>query len=225
MADREALHLPGREGASDPITALATCNEPKPSLTGLRIEVVRSAPPVSHGGCAADAIAGRGRRVVACSPCAGGDRPAARRRDLTCNAGGVMSGTSAEGALVIVWGQAVRGREHQALEVFQESLAYYTRLQQAGEITSFEPVALEPSGGSLAGFTLIRGDAARLQRLRISEEFLRLNNRVLHIVDNFGVHTGFVGENMQRLYADWGAQAVALQPTRTGAEQPAYAPR
>lgn len=135
-----------------------------------------------------------------------------------------MAGNTADGALVIVWGQAVRGREHQALDVFQETLAYYGRLQQAGEITSFEPVALEPSGGALAGFILLRGDAARLQRLRTSEEFLRLDNRALHIVDNFGVHTGFLGEAMQRLYADWGAQAAALQSTRAGADGPAPAP-
>ena len=140
-----------------------------------------------------------------------------------------MAGTTEEGALVVVWGQAVRGREHQALEVFQESLTFYGRLQQAGEITSFEPVALEPSGGTLDGFTLLRGDAARLQRLRASEEFLRLNNRALHVVDNYGVHTGFLGQTMQRLYADWGAQAVALQSARAGADAstytPAYAPR
>jgi hypothetical protein len=136
-----------------------------------------------------------------------------------------MAGTTDEGALVIVWGQAVRGREHQALEVFQEALAFYGRLQQAGEITSFEPVALEPSGGALAGLLVLRGDAARLQRLRTSEEFLRLSSRSMHIVDNYGVHTGFLGEALQRLYADWGAQAAALQSATTGADAPAYAPR
>ena len=136
-----------------------------------------------------------------------------------------MPDAGAEGALVVVWGQAVRGREHQALEVFQESLAYYGQLQEAGEIMSFEPVALEPSGGSLAGFTILRGEPARLQRLRMSEEFLRLNSRALHVVDNFGVHTGFIGQALQRLYADWGTQAAALQSARAGYGAPAYAPR
>ncbi len=115
-----------------------------------------------------------------------------------------------EGALFVGWGPAVRGREQKALQVFDEAVALYTRLQQAGEITSFEPVLLEPHGGELAGFFLLRGEPERLQRLRASEEFLRLNNRASLITDNFGVVTAFVGEDLQRLFADWGAQAADL---------------
>lgn len=131
------------------------------------------------------------------------------------------------GALVMVWGQAVRGREQHALEVFDEVLAYFGRLQRAGEVESFEPVALEPSGGTLAGFLLARGDPAQLQRLRLSDEFLRLTNRSLHIVDHFGVHTAFLGDDLQRLYANWGAQAQALTSTLAGAAgaAPSYQPR
>lgn len=116
----------------------------------------------------------------------------------------------AEAALFIGWGPVVHGRERQALEVFDEVLAYYTRLQQAGEITSFEPVALEPHGGELDGFLLIHGDQEKLARLRASEEFLRLNNRGNLVVEHLGVVTGFVGEVLRRQYADFGAQAAAL---------------
>jgi hypothetical protein len=130
-----------------------------------------------------------------------------------------------QAALVVVWGQAVRGREQQALEVFGEALAYYGRLREAGEIASFEPVALEPSGGDLAGFLILRGEPARLNRIRTSEEFLRLNNRSLHIVDHFGVHTAYLGDALQRLYADWGSQAAALLTSqRPAAAAPAYTP-
>ena len=130
------------------------------------------------------------------------------------------------GALVVVWGQAVRGREQHALEVFTEVLAYYGRLQRAGEIDSFEPVALEPSGGTLAGFLIARGDAAQLQRIRLSDEFLRLSNRSLHVVDNFGVHGAYLGDDLQRLYANWGAQAQALTSSLAGAAggAPSYQP-
>ena len=48
----------------------------------------------------------------------------------------------ATGALVIGWGPPVRGREQKALQVFNESIQFYTRLQQQGTIESFEPVAL-----------------------------------------------------------------------------------
>ena len=116
----------------------------------------------------------------------------------------------ATGALVIGWGPAVRGREHKALQVFNEAIQYYTQLQQQGTIESFEPVALEPHGGDLLGFLLVRGDREKLNALRTSEEFLRLNNRAALIVDNFGVITAFIGEELQRLFADFGTQASEL---------------
>jgi hypothetical protein len=49
----------------------------------------------------------------------------------------------ADAALFVGWGNAVRGRERQALKVFAEAAEFYTRLQQEGEIESFEPVFLE----------------------------------------------------------------------------------
>jgi hypothetical protein len=116
----------------------------------------------------------------------------------------------ATGALVIGWGPTVRGRELKALQVFNEAIQFYTRLQQQGTIESFEPVALEPHGGDLAGFLLIRGDREKLNAIRTSEEFLRLNNRAALIVDNFGVITAFIGEELQRQFADFGTQASEL---------------
>ena len=75
----------------------------------------------------------------------------------------------ATGALVIGWGPAVRGREQKALQVFNEAIQYYTRLQQQGTIESFEPVALEPHGGDLEGFLLIRGDRVDLDDLAVPD--------------------------------------------------------
>ena len=116
----------------------------------------------------------------------------------------------AMGALFIGWGPAVRGREQKALEVFQEALQYYGRMQQQGEVQSFEPVALEPHGGDLAGFLLVKGDADKLARLRASDEFIALNTRALLVVENFGVVGAFVGDGLQGLFADFGKQAAAL---------------
>jgi hypothetical protein len=116
----------------------------------------------------------------------------------------------AMGALFIGWGPTVRGREHKALEVFQEALQYYGRLQQQGEIQSFEPVALEPHGGDLAGFLLIKGDADKLAHLRAGDEFIALNTRAQLVVENFGVAGAFVGEGLQSLFADFVKQATAL---------------
>jgi hypothetical protein len=116
----------------------------------------------------------------------------------------------ATSALMVGWGPAVRGREQKALQVFNEAIQYYTRLQQQGTIESFEPVALEPHGGDLLGFLLVRGDREKLNALRSSEEFIHLNNRAALVVENLGVVTAFIGEDLQRLFADFQSQLSEL---------------
>src|SRR5258708_1446098 len=116
----------------------------------------------------------------------------------------------ATGALMIGWGPVVPGREQKSLLVFNESIQFYTRLQQQGTIESFEPVALEPHGGDLNGFLILRGDREKLNALRTSEGFLRLNNRAAQIVANLGAITAVIGEELQRLFAGLGTQASEL---------------
>jgi hypothetical protein len=116
----------------------------------------------------------------------------------------------AQGAVFIGWGAAARGREKASLTVFNEGVQYWTRLRQQGEIESFEPVQLEPHGGDLAGFCLIRGDAEKLDRLRRSEEWLRMNARAAMVVDNLGIVTAHVGEGLQKLFGQFGEVANEL---------------
>lgn len=116
----------------------------------------------------------------------------------------------AQGALFIGWGNAVRGREHKALQVFGEAIQQYTAWQQQGEIDSFEAVALDPHGGDLAGFLLVKGDRDKLERLRYSQEFIRLTTRAQLIVENFGVVGAFIGEELDQLFNDFGQQAGEL---------------
>jgi hypothetical protein len=116
----------------------------------------------------------------------------------------------AEAALFIGWGEVVPGRERQAQRVFDEAVAYWTRLQQQGELESFEPVALEPHGGDLAGFCLLRGERERLSRLRYSEEFRRLDARALLVVRKFGVVGADLGEDLRRTFATYQEQTGDL---------------
>ena len=116
----------------------------------------------------------------------------------------------AKGVLFIGWGPAVRGRERKALQVFQEALAYNQRLQQSGQIDSFEPIALEPHGGDLEGYVLIKGDADKLARLRIDQEFVSLSTRAQLVVENFGVVGGVYGAELQALFADFEKAASEL---------------
>jgi hypothetical protein len=101
-----------------------------------------------------------------------------------------------DSGLFIGYGGAVRGRERQALKVFGEAFEYLAGLQQSGEIESFEPVSLEPHGGDLAGFFMVRGDEDKLNRLRGSEEFGRLIARGELVVENVGIVGAVFGERL-----------------------------
>ena len=116
----------------------------------------------------------------------------------------------ADAGLFIGWGEVVRGRETEATELFQETLGWYASLQQEGVIESFEPVFLEPHGGDLAGFILIRGDAEKLASLRVSDDFVRLSTRVGLIVDRLGVVGADMGERLQRQVEYYTEQVAAL---------------
>jgi hypothetical protein len=102
----------------------------------------------------------------------------------------------ADSGLFVGFGLPVRGRERQAIKVFNEAFEYYSRLQQDGQIESFEPVLLEPHGGELGGFFLLRGDKDTLARVRGSEEFERLTARAQLITENLGIVSAFLGERL-----------------------------
>lgn len=116
----------------------------------------------------------------------------------------------ADAGLFVGFGNPVRGRESQAVELFNETLDWYGRLQEEGEIESFEPVFLEPHGGDLNGFILIRGDAEKLARLRVSEEFTQLTVRAGLCVDSVGVVAADLNERLQRQMAFYTEQIGAL---------------
>ncbi len=63
----------------------------------------------------------------------------------------------ADHALFVGWGEVVPGREQRATRVFGETMAYFGRLQQEGAVAGVEPFFLEPHGGDLGGFFLVRG--------------------------------------------------------------------
>jgi hypothetical protein len=104
----------------------------------------------------------------------------------------------ADAGLFIGWGAPVRGREAKGLEVFNEALAYYGRLQQEGVIEGFETVILEPHGGDLQGFILVRGGEEKLAQLRVDDEFVRLSTRASLIVESVGVIGAALGEGLEQ---------------------------
>jgi hypothetical protein len=116
----------------------------------------------------------------------------------------------ADSGLFVGWGTVVRGRESQSLELFNEFLGYCGGLLENGEIESFEPVFLEPHGGDLAGFVLIRGDADRLASIRMSDEWVKHATRGGLMTENFGVVSASMGERLEREMAVYVEQIGAL---------------
>jgi hypothetical protein len=116
--------------------------------------------------------------------------------------------------LFLGWGEVVRGREQLALEVFQETIAYYLKLQEEGRIESFEPVLLAPHGGDLAGFIMLYGEQSSLDSIRSSPEFLRIVARASGVVHNVGVVSAYRGEALGETMGIFGQVAQGLPQSR-----------
>jgi hypothetical protein len=116
----------------------------------------------------------------------------------------------ADAGLFIGWGGAVHGRERKGLQVFNEAVEYFQGLQKAGEIEGFEAVLLEPHGGDLNGFFLLRGQRDRISRVRGSDELQRLNTRANQIVEGYGVVGASLGEGIPSQIALYEAQLDEL---------------
>ena len=115
----------------------------------------------------------------------------------------------ADAALFVGFGRPARARERQAIEQFSKALALYGELRDAGEIESFEPVLLEPHGGELQGFFLIRGSREQLQLLRADARFRAILARAGLVVDALGVIDAYIGNGLADQMNVYGEQVEA----------------
>jgi hypothetical protein len=104
----------------------------------------------------------------------------------------------ADAGLFIGWGQVARGREDRALDVFNETIELYGQMQSDGRIESFEVALLEPHGGELGGFELLRGSEEQIDAVRHSEEFQRAMTKASLVVDDLGVVPALIGDGLAR---------------------------
>ena len=116
----------------------------------------------------------------------------------------------ADSVLLITWGSPVRGREERGLEVFNETVGFYGRMQQEGRIEGFDVALLEPNG--LAdGYIAIRGSVEQLGALRQDDEFRANLVAAGLIVDDLRLINGSTNEGIARDMAVYQA-AVAKVP-------------
>jgi hypothetical protein len=103
----------------------------------------------------------------------------------------------ADRVLFIGWGTAVRGREERSLEVFNEAIGFYGRMQQEGRIEKFDVVLLG-ANANLNGYIELHGSAEQLAALRESEEYRRNLADASLIVDDLRQIEGFTNEAVAR---------------------------
>ena len=107
----------------------------------------------------------------------------------------------ADFGIFIGFGIPVPTREVAAARVFGESVAYYDELKAAGDIESYPIGVLEPHGGELGGFILLRGEAEKLARVRGSEKFQRYTLRAGFAVQSIGIVSALLDSEAGRFVA------------------------
>ncbi len=96
--------------------------------------------------------------------------------------------------MFIGWNRPIPGREQMSAEHFGEMMGYLAGLQGSGSIHSFETVLLDPHGGDLNGFFLIRGDQQQLFALQSSEAWQVHTARADNHLAGLGVISGVSDE-------------------------------
>lgn len=104
----------------------------------------------------------------------------------------------ADRALFVGFGAPVRGREERAIEVFDEFVAMFGRMQSDGRIAGVEVTLLDPHGGDLGGFFMVQGSEEQCAALPNDDEFRRASVDASLIVENFGVVPAVTGEGIGR---------------------------
>ena len=101
------------------------------------------------------------------------------------------------------WNRSVPGREKVSAQHFEEFVKYLGGLQQKGAIQTFDVVFLDPHGGDLNGFFLIKGDSAKLDALVSTAEWITHITRAALHLDGSGVVRGVTGDEIMGRMALW----------------------
>ena len=110
----------------------------------------------------------------------------------------------ADAGVMIAWGENIPGREARGLEVFNETLPFWGRMQAEGQVESFEG-ALLTAGGPVDGFIFVRGDRMKLAEITSGDEHTRLVIKANMIVKDVTVSPALINEGLahgMELYQD-----------------------
>jgi hypothetical protein len=99
--------------------------------------------------------------------------------------------------LFISWTAPIPGREERGLEVFNEAIGLFGRMQQEGRIEKFDVVLLGPSG-DLNGYIELHGSAEQLAAVRENDEFQRNTIDASLVVSDLRHADGYTDEEVAR---------------------------
>lgn len=105
------------------------------------------------------------------------------------------------------WNRSVPGREQLSAQHFQEFMGYLQAQKSQGTIDAFEPVLIEPHGGTVNGFFLIKGDPGKLNAMVASPEWMQHQMRAILHLDGAFVSRGVGGAAVAEHMAMW-TQAI-----------------
>ncbi len=106
-------------------------------------------------------------------------------------------------SIFFAWNRSIPGREKTSGSHFNDFVQYLTALQKSGAITSFEPVILEPHGGDLNGFFLVRGDSLKLDALASTNEWQSHMVRAALHLDGSGAVRAYAGSTVEDRMKLW----------------------
>lgn len=106
-------------------------------------------------------------------------------------------------AILFAWNRSVPGRERHSAEHFGDFMKYLEGLKQKGSITDFDVVFLNPHGGDLNGFFLLKGDPAKLDGLVGSEQWQSHMIRAAMHLEGSGAVRGDTGEAVPERFKMW----------------------
>ena len=101
------------------------------------------------------------------------------------------------------WNRSVPGREKVSAQHFEEFVKYLGGLQQKGAIQTFDVVFLDPHGGDLNGFFLIKGDSAKLDELVSTTEWTTHITRATLHLEGAGLIREVTGDEVMGRMALW----------------------
>jgi hypothetical protein len=116
----------------------------------------------------------------------------------------------ADRVLHISWGSPIPGREERGLEVFNEAMGLYGRLQQDGRIESFD-VALFAANSDLGGYIALHGTHEQLDAAQQDEDFQRTTIDASLVVADLRIAEAYTNEGVAQEMARYQA-AISKVP-------------